>query len=40
MSEVTKVDMWALYPKLMERHLAIVEMANAICIKNGKELNI
>lgn len=40
MSEVSKVDMWVLYPKLMERHLAIIEMANEICIKCGKELNI
>ena len=38
MKEVVKVDMWAKYPKLMQKHLELWEKATVICEKNGKDL--
>lgn len=38
MKEVVKVDMWAKYPKLMQKHLELWERANTICENNEKDL--
>jgi|TARA_R100000482_G_C5104403_1_gene137280 hypothetical protein len=38
MKGAIKIDMWAKYPKLMQKHLDLWEKATVICENNGRDL--